>query len=77
MGISQMRLKWLKRFPNGNREFPKQKDIKKFTGVYLFAKILMYKRMAIGMSFSISSKFSIDNRKRNAHLFPSVIIVII
>ena len=29
MGISQMRLKWLKRFPNGNREFPKQKDIKK------------------------------------------------
>lgn len=36
----------------------------------------MYKRMAIGMSFSISSKFSIDNRKGMTTYFPSIIIVI-
>ena len=42
----------------------------------VFAKILMHKRMAIGMSFSISSKFSIDNRKGMTTYFPSIIIVI-
>ena len=32
--------------------------------------------MAIGMSFSISSKFSIDNRKGMTTYLPSIIIVI-